>query len=294
MLRIVSALIIIGSLSIAIPSILYWIMKAMFNIDFGDTTTMVFTLFIFGMVIWILLSTSTTQDRGHQKLQNWFDRRLGGLELRTRYLLRLSLLRMGWITFVGTALFGVFSGLAGEKQTMFIDLFIFGLFLMWFSTYLISDEGVALVHFRKFRNDKVKSSGDLRRALKCYNKSVDFRFSSKKLSASVQYAMHVYDLDLEECKNNIAMRLNEIIQSLENKQYGQIPEILVQLSSDYDSFLKNYGGLGIEIKPSLWVRTKENISSSLLQILPKLFWFLTLIAIYLILRTFIPIELSFL
>jgi hypothetical protein len=249
-------------------------------------------LFFFGMVIWILLSTSKTQEKGAQKLQNWFDSKLKRFELRTRYLFRLFIFRIGAIAFAGTILFGFFGTLAGEKHMLYIDLLIIGLFLIWFSSCLISDKDIALFYFRKFRNDEIKNFEDLRRGLHRYNKTVDFRFSSKKMSAIIQYVKHAYDLDLEGCKKNIDMRLSEIIQSFENKQYGKIPDILVQFSTDCDSFVKTNSGLGIEIKPSLWIRVKENISSSLLKILPQLFWLLILITIYLILRTFVPIEIS--
>jgi len=294
LLSILSALIIVGFLSIAITSILYWIQKGVFKTDLSDTLGTALTLFFFGMIIWAMFQTSTTQEKGARKLRNWFDSKLKRVDLRTKHLLRVSLFRVGIIATFGTMLFACFATYAGESQTLFIDLLIIGLFLIWFSPLLMSDKDVALVFFRKFRNDEIKMIEDLSHALHRYNKSVDFRFSSKKLSAIVQYVKHAYSLDLEECKSNIELRLNEIVQSFENAQYGQIPEILVQLSTDCDSFMKRYSGLGIKIKPSLWIRAKENISSSLLKILPQLFWLLILIAIYFILRTFVPtIEIPF-
>jgi hypothetical protein len=286
-------LVLVGSLSIAFTLVLYWFLRAVFNVDLQNTFQFGLMVFVFGMVFWAMASTSTLQERGARILQNWFDSRLEHFELRTRYELRLFLFRIGMIVFLGTVLFAFFGTLAGQQHMLYIDLFFVGPLLILVSHSLISDTGIALLFLKKFRNDKNKDNEDLRHGLQRYNRSIRFHIAPKRLSAIAQYAMHVYHFKLEECQTNIENKLDEIIQSLENKQYGQIPDALVQLSADCDSYIKKYSGLGIEIKPSLWIRAKENVSSSLLKVLPQLFWLLILIAIYTILRTFIPIQLSF-
>jgi len=270
-------------------------MKGIFKIDFADTLGFVLIYFFFsGMVVWAIFQTPTTQERGAKRLQNWFDSKLKRFDLRTRHLLRVSLFRLGIIMSLGTFLYAFFATYAGESNTFFYDLFIIGIFLILFSPYLMSDKDVALVYFRKFRNDKIKLIQDLSRALNRYNKSVGFRFSTKKLSAIVQYVRHVDSLDLKEDKSNIEARLDVIIQSLQNKQYGEIPQVLANLSTDSNLFIQKYSNLGMEIKSSLWTRTKETFTFSMQKILPQLFWLLILLVVYLILRAFIPtIELPF-
>lgn len=287
-----SALIIIGSLSITITSILYWIWKGIFKISFGDTLDLTLMFFFFGVLMWILLSTGTTQERGAKKLQKWFDSKLGRLELRTRRLLRLFFWQIGVIASLGTILFGVFSAFAGEKHTFFVDILLVGLFLIWFSPLLISDEDVALVLFRRFRNSKTAIVKDLEGALHRYNKSIDFRLSREKLSAITQYVRHAYSLNLEEAKNKIDAKLCGIIKSLETKQYGRIPQTLSDLSVDSTKFFQKYSSLGMEIQFSLWTKTKGIVVSLVREILPKLFYLLILIAIYLILNIFLQIQIS--
>lgn len=289
-LRIVFALILVGSLSYIITSALYWIWKVAFNTDFGDTTAFNLLLFYFGMAFWSIYSIRATVDRGSIRLENWVDSKLKRYELRTRYVFRLFLFRIGLVTFMGTILYWFAAGLlAGEKHTFAIDLFFVSLVLIGFSLLLISDKDIALLSFRKFRDDKTKNFEDLRHALKTYNKTTNLPFSTKELSEIAQYVTYAYNLNLEECKS-IDTSLNEIIKLIENKQDEQIPKILVQLSADCDSFIKKYSSIGIEIKPSLWIRVKETVSSALLKILPQVFWLLIIIAIYLIIRTFVPIE----
>lgn len=292
LLRTIFAVVLMGSSSIALTSVLYWVGRAVFNVDLQNIYVLGLMIFIFGMAFWVMASTSTLQERGGRILQNWFDSKLEHFELRTRYELRLFLFRIGMIIFLGTVLFAFFGTLAGQRHMLYIDLFIVGPVLILISHSLISDTGIALLFLKKFRSDKTKDNEDLRYGLQRYNRSVGFHIAPKRLSAISQYAIHVYHFKLGECETNIEKKLDEIIQSLENKQYGQIPDALVQLSTDCDSYITKYGGLGIEIKPSLWIRTKENVSSSLLKVLPQLFWLIILIAIYTILRTLIPIQLS--
>ncbi len=284
---------LVGSLSIAITSVLYWFGRALFDVDVHDTDAIGLMVFVFGMAIWAMVSTSQLQERGARKLQNWFDSKLAHFELRTRYELRVFLFRMGMIMFLGTVLFGFFGTLAGQQHMVYIDLFFIGPILVVFSHLLISDADIALLFLSKFREDSTKNDDNLRYGLQRYNRSVHFHIAPKRLSAIAQYAVHTYHFKIKECETSIEKKLDEIIHSLENKQYGQIPDVLAQLSADCDSYKKKYSGLGIEIKPSLWTRARENVSSSLLKVLPQLFWLLILIAIYTILRAFIPIQLSF-
>lgn len=292
LLRVLVALIIVGSLSLIITSVLYWVFRIVFDAGI-DTLGIGLYFYFFGMIVWGLISTSSHQEKGAIILRNWFDSRLKGFSLRARYQFRLFIFRVGIIAFLGTSIYAIVATYAGEQHVFYIDLFIAGFFLMWFSPLLISDRDIALLFFRRFRNEKIKVAEDLELALKRYNKSVDFRFSSKKLSDIVQYVMHADGLGLEECKSSIDTRLSEIIQSLENKQYAKVPDILVQFSVDCDSFVKRYSDLGIEIRPSLWFRAKDTFSSCLLKILPQLLWLLILLIIYLVLRNFISIDFPF-
>ncbi len=261
-------------------------------IDFGDTLRLTLMLFFFGMSTWFILSTETTQEKGAKKLRKWFDSKLGRLELRTRYLLRLFLWRIGVIASLGTILFAFFSTLAGEEHTFFVDILIIGLFLIWLSPYIISHRDIALVFFRKSRNSKTEMTKDLEGALQQYNKSVDFRLSQEKLTAITHYVRHAYGLNLEEDKSQIDAKLSDIIKSLETKQYGKIPQILSDLSVNSTDFFQKYSSLGIGIKSSLWTKTREAVASSMREILPKLFYLLILIVIYLILNIFLQIQIS--
>lgn len=292
LLRVLAALIIVGSLSLMIVSVLNWILRIAFGSGI-NTLEMGLLLYFFGMVMWVLISTSSQQEKGAIVLRKWIDSKLKGFSLRSRYHFRLFIFRVGAIASLGTLIYGAVATYGGAKGSLHLDLFIAGFLLAWFSPFIISDKDIALFYFKKFRNEKIKVAEDLKRALKRYNKSVDFRFSSKNLSDLVQYVMHAEGLDLEECRSTIDARLDEIIQSLENNQYGRVPDILVQFSTDCDSFVKKYGDLGVKIKPSFWFRAKDNFSASLLKILPQLLWLLVLLIVYLILRNFISIDFPF-
>lgn len=126
------------------------------------------------------------------------------------------------------------------------------------------------------------------------NKSVGFRFSSRRLSAIVQYIEHADNLDLKEERSQIDSRLDTIIHSLQGKQYSEIPQILASLSAESDLLIQKYSDLGLEIKSFLQTKIKESCTSALQKVLPQLLWLLILLVVYLVLMTLFPtIELPF-
>lgn len=289
--RLLCTALYVGSLSIAMTSVIYWFSKAVFNTNLNDPIGFSTVLFFFGMLIWILFSTSSSQVTGEVVIQNWFDSKLRRVSLRTRHLFRQTFFRIGVILTVWSLLYGVFGTLAGVQHMFFVDAPIYGVVLVLVSFWFISDRDIALLYLSKFREGKTtKSAGDLATGLNRYNRSTNFLFDSKKLSAIVQYVMAAYRFNMKECRYRIELRLDEIIQFLESRQYGQIPDNLAQLLADCNSFVERYSDLGFKIRYPLWTSLKETTSSSLQRKIPELLFATIILAILVIIRWFFGVQ----
>ena len=71
LLRIIFGLVLVGSLSIAITSVLHWFIRALFDVGFRDTDALGLMMSVFGIAFWAMVSTSSLQERSARKLQNW-------------------------------------------------------------------------------------------------------------------------------------------------------------------------------------------------------------------------------
>lgn len=237
--------------------------------------------------------TSGLFERGGEKWENWVSHKLQRYELRIRYILRKFLIRLGVTAVIGAMLIMILMQLTNGGLSAYTLIILFsGLFSGFLGVSLIFHYDISLIYFRNFRTNKIKHFKDLKHGLENYNKAVGFRFQSQKLYAITQYAKHVYNLELKEEINRLETKLDKIIRALENKNFGEIPSTLTELSKNSNFFIKKYGDVGIEIKAPFWTRTKEAITSSFHKALPQLIWLLIAIAIFLVLRMFIPIEIS--
>lgn len=291
-LGVILAVITVGFLSTVLTSILFWVSKGIFRTNLSDPISTGLLMFLFGLILWAIASTEDLQSIGEKKSQDYFDSKLNRYSLQNRYLVRVSLFRIGLILSLGTFWYGFFATYAGESHAFFLDAFIVGIILVLISPLFISNKNISLLFFRKFRNAERKNIDELSKALNRYNRSVDFCMSSKSLSSIYQYAEHVYNLDLKDCRNSIDANLDEIIKSLEDKKFCEIPRSLLQISMGCEDFIQKYKSIGIEIKPSNWTKVKETIASSIPKVVPNLIWLMILFAIGFMLRDYIPIQIS--
>lgn len=292
MLRIVCNIILVCVICISTSFILSWVLEAFFNLE-PNFWGLSLVFMIFGLFLSIPFLTVGLAERGRNKGLRWFNQKLQRYEPRTRYTLRMFLTRLGVILVIGVILLVFLMQVADKEPWAYTLVPLFsGLFLGLLGASLISYNEISLIHPKKFRMDEEKRFKDLKLGLENYNRAVDFSLQRKKLYAIIQYVKHVYNLGLKEEKHRLETNLDKIIRALENENLSEIPKTLVKVFKNFDSFIKEYGDIGIEIRAPLWTRTKETMVSSFHKALPQLIWLLITIAIFLVLRMFIPIEIS--
>jgi len=296
LLKIFCTTILFISVCIATSFIFYWVGKAFFNVEYNVLGIfVVLTVFACVFVIPFLIPKRPFAQR-ERKWRVWIDSKLSGYRLRTRYVLRKFLVRLGAVFSLGDLVVISLIQLTlqeGKQAQPYVLLpLFFGIFLSFIGLLVISDIDTSLLHFRKFREDEVKFFEDFRVGLKNYNRAVGFSFERTKLSVIIQYVEYIYQLNLKEEIYKFETHLDKVISALKERNLAEIPKVLAKVSKESDEFVERYRSIGIKIKTPFWTRMKEIMASSFRDVLPKLLWALIVIAVFLILSMFFSIDIS--